>query len=280
MPVPEPARPALGLEPPSLSLPASPFTPAPARPADAGANATSRPPQQPYPGTLGLTQACQRDRRGVSILQHRSLMIAACPNCLPSQRAWQLVVSDAGGVHAAMLLAPLLIVGALAVSAEGGPRGGYRKLVGAGLLLGAGLGGFVDGIVLHQILQWHNLLSSVRPPTDLVSMKYNMVWDGLFHAFTWLMVLAGLWRSWVAGAAPRHSGSGHALVASMFVGWGLFNVIEGSIDHQLLGIHHVHPGTDQLAWDLGFLAFGAVLVAGGAVWLRGLGRAHHAEGDR
>ena len=48
-------------------------------------------------------------------------------------------------------------------------------LVSAGILLGTGLGGFVDGIVLHQILQWHNMLSSIRPPTDLITMKYNML---------------------------------------------------------------------------------------------------------
>jgi uncharacterized membrane protein len=28
-----------------------------------------------------------------------------------------------------------------------------------GLLLGLGLGGFIDGIVMHQILQWHHLLT-------------------------------------------------------------------------------------------------------------------------
>jgi uncharacterized membrane protein len=28
-----------------------------------------------------------------------------------------------------------------------------------GLLLGIGLGGFVDGIVAHQILQWHHMLT-------------------------------------------------------------------------------------------------------------------------
>src|SRR3954447_9273234 len=65
-------------------------------------------------------------------------------------------------------------------------------IVSAGILLGTGLGGFVDGILLHQILQWHNMLSSVRPPVDLVNMKYNMVWDGIFHAFTWSMVVLGV----------------------------------------------------------------------------------------
>ena len=36
----------------------------------------------------------------------------------------------------------------------------------AGVLFGLGLGGFFDGIVLHQILQWHHMLTSAGyPPT-------------------------------------------------------------------------------------------------------------------
>ena len=75
----------------------------------------------------------------------------------------------------------------------------HGAIISSGILLGAGLGGFVDGILLHQILQWHNMLSSLRPPVDLVSMKYNMLWDGVFHAFTWLTTVAGLARLWLAG---------------------------------------------------------------------------------
>ena len=136
----------------------------------------------------------------------------------------------------------------------------------AGVLLGTGMGGFVDGIVLHQILQWHNMLSSVRPPTDLLAMKYNMVWDGLFHAFTWVMVALGVWRLWVAGKRTDVLWSGKTFVGSLVLGWGLFNFVEGTIDHQIFGIHHVHPGTSQLSWDLGFLVFGLLqIVAGWAV---------------
>jgi uncharacterized membrane protein len=49
------------------------------------------------------------------------------------------------------------------------------------------------------------------------------------------------------------------------VGWGLFNVVEGIVDHHVLGIDHVREGANETAWDLAFLAFGALLVAGG--WL-------------
>lgn len=37
-----------------------------------------------------------------------------------------------------------------------------------GIVLGVGLGGFFDGIVLHQVLQWHHMFSSVYP-VDTVS---------------------------------------------------------------------------------------------------------------
>jgi uncharacterized membrane protein len=141
-------------------------------------------------------------------------------------------------------------------------------LVSAGLLLGAGMGGFVDGIVLHQLLQWHNMLSSVVPPTDLVSMKLNMLWDGVFHALTWLTTAAGIWRLWEALRRPDAERSSATLVAGMLMGWGLFNSVEGLIDHQLLGIHHVHPGVDELAWDLGFIASGLFLCLLGWLMLR------------
>jgi uncharacterized membrane protein len=154
------------------------------------------------------------------------------------------------------------------VSAGTGVRATHRgAIISAGILLGTGLGGFVDGILLHQILQWHNMLSSVRPPTNLVDMKYNMVWDGLFHAFTWTMVVLGVYRLWAAGKSAATPWSARTFIGSLLLGWGLFNFIEGLIDHELLGIHHVHPGEDQLAWDLGFLALGLLQVAAASAWI-------------
>src|SRR3954469_25653290 len=43
-----------------------------------------------------------------------------------------------------------------------------RPLVSAGLALGIGLGGFVDGIVFRQLLQAHHMLSARREPTSVV----------------------------------------------------------------------------------------------------------------
>jgi uncharacterized membrane protein len=138
-----------------------------------------------------------------------------------------------------------------------------------GILLGIGLGGFVDGIVLHQILQWHHLLSSEGsyPKTTVAGLEANTLADGLFHAATWVAVAVGIYVLWRRTTDWRWAISGRALVGWMLVGWGSFNVVEGVIDHQILGLHHVREGAgiDETAWDLGFLAFGALLVAGG--WL-------------
>ncbi|HLL49293.1 MAG TPA: DUF2243 domain-containing protein, partial [Thermomicrobiales bacterium] len=58
------------------------------------------------------------------------------------------------------------------------------QLRNAGILLGLGLGGFFDGIVLHQLLQWHHLVSNVEffSPTTVPGLRTNTFADGLFHA--------------------------------------------------------------------------------------------------
>jgi uncharacterized membrane protein len=138
-----------------------------------------------------------------------------------------------------------------------------------GILLGIGLGGFVDGIVLHQILQWHHLLSDTEdhPVTTVAGLEANTLADGLFHASTWVAVAVGIAILWRRTTNWRWVISGRAFVGWMLVGWGLFNVAEGIVDHHILGIHHVREGAgvNETAWDLGFLAFGALLVVGG--WL-------------
>jgi uncharacterized membrane protein len=140
--------------------------------------------------------------------------------------------------------------------------------VTAGLTLGIGLGGFVDGIVLHQLLQWHHMLTGEVPATTVAGLELNTLGDGLFHSATWLFVVVGLallWRAWRAGQVPARGG---ALAGLLLAGWGVFNVVEGVIDHHVLQIHHVREGPGQLAYDLGFLAFGALLIGLGWAWYR------------
>ena len=142
-------------------------------------------------------------------------------------------------------------------------------LIAAGVLMGAGLGGFVDGITFHQILQWHNMLSAKIPPNDLVSAKINMYWDGLFHAAVWTLTVMGLFLLWRAGQRRDVPWSGRTFLGALSLGWGLFNVVEGTLDHQLLGIHHVFEYTsNKLPWDISYLVFGAVMLFVGSILIR------------
>jgi uncharacterized membrane protein len=139
-----------------------------------------------------------------------------------------------------------------------------RALVLPGMLLGIGLGGFVDGIVLHQILQWHHMLTAQGsyPPTTVAGLEMNTLWDGFFHVSTWVAVALGLFFLWKAGRRGDVPWSGRALLGLLLAGWGIFNLVEGLIDHHILTIHHVRDDvSSKLPWDLGFLAFGALLVA-------------------
>ena len=153
-------------------------------------------------------------------------------------------------------------------------EGGTTPSKAPALLLGLGFGGFVDGIVLHQILQWHHMVSDVEayPPTTVAGLEVNTLADGFFHAVMWVLVLAGsiaLVRSWRAGAlAPNWSFHLGLLLA----GWGIFNVVEGLVDHQLLGIHHVRDDLGApLSWDIGFLVVSVgLIVAGLALYRRGV----------
>ena len=130
-------------------------------------------------------------------------------------------------------------------------------LTSAGIWFGLSLGGFFDGNLLHQVLQWHHMLSSVMNPAISGDIALNITADGFFHVGCWmfaLIALALLYR------ARRDCGAHHwarTFAGSILIGAGSFNLVEGLIDHQILGIHHVRTDTEHvLLWDLGFLALG------------------------
>jgi len=148
-----------------------------------------------------------------------------------------------------------------------------RPAAAAATALGIGLGGFFDGIVLHQILQMHNMMSAVIPNDTLVGAKTNMVWDGLFHAFVWLVTGIGVIMLWNAARRGEVSFDNRLLFGGFLLGWGLFNVVEGLIDHHILNIHHVYEALGPSAWDWGFLAWGAVMILTGWLLIRSGSRA-------
>ena len=135
-----------------------------------------------------------------------------------------------------------------------------------GVLMGVGLGAFLDGIVLHQVLQWHHLVSSTpgNPVTTLEGLQTNTAADGLFHLAAWAFVLLGSLGLLAAWRQGRRAPSWKLHTGALLAGWGAFNLVEGLVDHHLLGIHHVRDDLGgPLAWDLGFLGLGLLLLSGG-----------------
>jgi len=141
-----------------------------------------------------------------------------------------------------------------------GDRSNYRPLIVAGIVLGLGQGGFFDGIVFHQLLQWHHMFSSVRSDMTVAGLELNTLGDGLFHLLDWVLTLTGIFLLWRAGKHQNVPWSGQVFGGAMLIGAGLFNLVEGIIDHHILGIHHLRLGPNQLLWDLSFLAVGALLA--------------------
>jgi uncharacterized membrane protein len=142
-----------------------------------------------------------------------------------------------------------------------------RPLLLSGVLLGVGLGGFFDGIVFHQLLQWHHMLTSHGQSMDTVpGLEVNTTWDGIFHSATWIATATGLAFLWRLERKYDLTWS-LPLLGTLLMGWGGFNLVEGIIDHHILTLHHVRddlggpPGWDLafLAWGAGFLGLGYVL---------------------
>jgi uncharacterized membrane protein len=77
-----------------------------------------------------------------------------------------------------------------------------------------------------------------------------------------------LWRT----AQRRHLyWSSKLLAGTMLIGFGAFNVVEGLVDHHLLGIHHVNELVDvayRFYFDAGFILWGALMLVIGWILLR------------
>jgi uncharacterized membrane protein len=152
------------------------------------------------------------------------------------------------------------------------PSSDERFPLAAGVFLGLGLGGFFDGIVLHQVLQWHHMVSSAGyPPDTVANLELNTLLDGLFHATTYIFVVVGLFLLWRRAHTKHVWWSTRLFLGSLLLGFGIFNVVEGMVDHHLLGLHHVNetvPQAQWIYWDLGFLIWGAAMIVAGWALIR------------
>ncbi len=145
-------------------------------------------------------------------------------------------------------------------------RQASRPAVAAGVL-GFALGGFFDGILLHQVLQWHHFLSLVpgEAPRDI---RAQILADGLFHVAVYAVAALGLWLLWRARGGLA-AADGRRLLGAALLGFGIWQAVDVAGFHWVAGIHRIRVDVpDPLLWDLGWLAVVGLppLLAG--LWLR------------
>ena len=131
------------------------------------------------------------------------------------------------------------------------------------IVLGAGVAALFDGVAFHQLLQWHHMLSGWHRPDTVQNLELNTRADGWFHVAAATVLAVGVLL--VVRSRPAARPLSRLLVGAVLLGFGGFNVVEGIVDHLVLGVHHVREGADATAYDLGFLAVSALIAVTGAV---------------
>lgn len=133
----------------------------------------------------------------------------------------------------------------------------------AGYLIGLAMGGFLDGILFHQVLQWHHLLSLVGG-SMFRDIRVQIFADGMFHVLMYVIALAGLYLLWRGRRDIATGGADRALLSAFLLGFGAWHIIDAVVFHWILGIHHIRIKSDNpILWDLALFAVGIAFAAWG-----------------
>jgi uncharacterized membrane protein len=122
------------------------------------------------------------------------------------------------------------------------------------------------------------MLSNKIPATEYIGKSVNMFWDGIFHLFCAVVVLAGIILMWKLLSRKDVNRSGRLLGGGLLLGWGLFNIVEGVIDHQILKLHNVielSPNHDT--GNFSFLGVSVVMLVIGYALVNS-GNKHRSQG--
>ena len=156
-----------------------------------------------------------------------------------------------------------------------------RSTLVAAATLGVGIGGLVDVILFHMILQTHHLVTGYVDPTTLGGLRTNVFADGAFSLAMLLIAAVGGVRLWSAlvAADPARPPSASAAGGAAVVGRGAWNLVDVVVDHAVLQLHHAtYPAFDVYDW--GWLVASLLLTAAGWLAIRGATRSAASPGGR
>nr|WP_254600783.1 DUF2243 domain-containing protein [Achromobacter kerstersii] len=130
------------------------------------------------------------------------------------------------------------------------------------------MGGFFDGILLHQILQWHHLLSGIQTGALLGSLTAQIAADGAFHAFMYVIATLGLIELCRARFVSASSDA-RPPSALFWIGFGVWHIIDAVMSHWITGIHRVKMDADNpMIWDIAWVAVFGIVPLLYAWWTR------------
>ena len=145
-----------------------------------------------------------------------------------------------------------------------------RGTVLTGALIGIGVVGTLDEVVLHQLLDWHHFYdrSTRGAPLDERARTVGLLADGLFHILSTGLLALGLVRLWRQGR-PRETGWTRRLWGGILVGAGGFNLYDATVQHKLLRLHQVRRDVAELLpYDLAFGGIALAVLLAGLLLLR------------
>jgi uncharacterized membrane protein len=137
----------------------------------------------------------------------------------------------------------------------------------AGIVIGTAVGALFEGVVLGQLLGWHSAASTWYPVDSVHNLNTNRIWDGVLQVGTYLLLTVGLFML-IRSAHSYDRWSILCLAGAVLMGWGAFNLVEGIVVHEALGIHHANERASadgRFVWDLILLGWGAASLACGII---------------
>ncbi len=139
------------------------------------------------------------------------------------------------------------------------PKSAKNKILLSGVLIGVGVMALIDEIIFHQLLQWHHFF-------DFNTMQFGIFSDGLLNAFALFSIVAGIFL--FAHVTKLYTYSLLRWSSGIFIGLGSFQLIDGTINHKVFGIHQIRYDVDILPYDIGWNASAILLlITGIVIWL-------------